>query len=236
MNNIGSLKEKTLHAQLKQFYCEAGGRTEVLIDGYIVDVLNGDRIVEIQTGSFSAIRTKLKRLLENHSVRLVYPIAGERWLLTPGNEEEDELIRRKSPKKENLYEIFGELVSFPSLINHDRFTFELAVISEELVRQRAKRRTRRNHGWQALDRRLVKVLATHTLVDAADFDIFLPETLPEAFTTRDLAELAKISRSLAQKTIYCLREMGRIQFIGRHQRFNLYSRGETGIARTYSGE
>ena len=225
MNIIGSLQEKTLHAQLKQYYCEAGGETEVLVAGYIVDVLNDDQIVEIQTGSFSAIRTKLYRLLENHSVRLVFPLTGIRWLLTSGIEE-DGLIRRKSPKKENLYEIFNELVSFPSLIIHDRFTFEVAVISEELVRQRAKRRTRRNHGWEFLDRRLVKVLATHVFSSAADFDVFLPETLPDSFTTRDLANLAKISRSLSQKSIYCLREMGQIKLIGSRQHFNLYTRCE----------
>ncbi len=236
MNIIGSLQEKTLHAQLKQYYCEAGGETEVLVAGYIVDVLNDGRIVEIQTGSFSAIKTKLNRLLENHSVRLVYPLTGERWLLTSGINEEDGVNRRKSPKKENLYEIFGELVSFPSLIHNDRFTLEVAVISEELVRQRAKRRTRRNSGWKFLDRRLVKVLATHVFSDAADFDIFLPETLPEAFTTRDLADLAKISRSLSQKSIYCLREMGQIKLIGSRQRFNLYTRCEAGNSITHIEE
>jgi hypothetical protein len=50
----------------------------------------------------------------------------------------------------------------------------------------------------------------------------IPATLPEPFTTTDLAEAISQPLWLAQKMAYCLREMGSITVVGKRGRGTLY--------------
>ena len=79
-NGIGVRQESSLHAALKEWYADPDDAVEVAVDGYQIDVISGELLVEIQTGNFSAMRVKLRRLLPAHPVRLVYPIAREKWI------------------------------------------------------------------------------------------------------------------------------------------------------------
>ena len=52
MNNgggIGTLQERSLHAAIKQLYNIPGAKTEVKVDGFVIDVVKGDLLIEIQT-------------------------------------------------------------------------------------------------------------------------------------------------------------------------------------------
>ncbi len=51
---INTYNEKSLHAALKVWYAGEEGRTEVPVDGYIVDVVLGEQLIEIQTASFAS--------------------------------------------------------------------------------------------------------------------------------------------------------------------------------------
>ena len=51
-NAIGELNERSLHRALKARYATPGSVTEQAVDGFVADVLIGDRIVEVHTGSF----------------------------------------------------------------------------------------------------------------------------------------------------------------------------------------
>jgi hypothetical protein len=99
MNNIGSLNEQPLHAALKKWYAGAEGRVAVLIDGFVIDVHLNNAIIEIQTGNFSSIKTKITQLVSDCNLKLVYPIAAEKWLLKYPEGESGRAITRKSPKK-----------------------------------------------------------------------------------------------------------------------------------------
>ena len=78
---IGSLKETSLHAALKDWAGKPGDRFEFPIDGYLIDIVRDDLLIEIQTRNFSMIKAKLERLLENHKVHLIHPIAQEKWII-----------------------------------------------------------------------------------------------------------------------------------------------------------
>jgi hypothetical protein len=69
------MQEKSLHAALKKWYARQDDRVEVNVDGFAVDIVCGNLLIEIQTRNFSALKRKLTMLTTNHSVRLVYPIA-----------------------------------------------------------------------------------------------------------------------------------------------------------------
>src|ERR1044072_9107255 len=77
-SRIGLLNEKPLHASLKQWYARPGDRFEVPVDGFIVDIVRDDLLIEIQTRNFSAISRKLSRLTRSYRVRLVYPVVQEK--------------------------------------------------------------------------------------------------------------------------------------------------------------
>ena len=81
MAGIGSLRETSLHASLKSWWAHPGDLLEAKVDGYVVDLLRGETVIEIQTGHFSAIRPKLHALLACRPVCLVHPIAVERWIV-----------------------------------------------------------------------------------------------------------------------------------------------------------
>ncbi len=81
-NGINTYNEKPLHAALKQVYALPGDQVEVKVDGYIIDLVRGDLLIEIQTGSFSPLKNKLARLVDTHPLRLVYPVPLEKWILT----------------------------------------------------------------------------------------------------------------------------------------------------------
>ena len=63
MPTIGLLNEKALHASLKQWYARPGDQLEVAVDGFVIDIVRDDLLIEIQTRNFSSIKSKLTNLV-----------------------------------------------------------------------------------------------------------------------------------------------------------------------------
>jgi hypothetical protein len=224
--DIGLLNEQPLHAALKTWYARPGARFEVQVDGFVIDIVQGDLLVEIQTGNFSAVKEKVNTLVRCHALRLVYPIAREKWLLKLPREEGRGTRRRKSPKRGRVEEVFKELVSFPELICSANFSLEVLLIHEEEVRCHDPVRRWRNRGWVTVERRLMDVVGRHLFQQPEDIVAILPADLPQRFTTMDMARAMGELRWLAQKIAYCLRKMGAIVEVGKHGRSKLYALGE----------
>ena len=213
--NIGVQNERSLHAALKDWYARPGDQIEAHVDGFIVDIVRADELIEIQTRNLGRLRRKLNALLENHRVRLVYPIAKEKWIVRTKGSKNKILGRRKSPKTGRLSDLFAELVGLPDLINHPNLTFECVLIQEEQIRRedgRAKWRWRRS---SLCDRKLIKVSETVTLERKEDFIRFLPKDLDEPFTSSSLAQELGESIHTARQITYCLRKMGTIRMVGK---------------------
>src|SRR3712207_1457974 len=134
MTGIGTLRETALHAALKTLYVQPGDLLEARVDGYVVDLLRGDLAIEFQTHNFHALRRKLERLVERRPVRLVQPIALERWIVKQNKAGEALPGRRKSPRRGHAAHLFVELVSLPRLLAHPNYTLELLLSREEEVR------------------------------------------------------------------------------------------------------
>ncbi len=58
MSNIGTLNEKPLHAALKEYYAKPDDQFEVSVDGFVIDIVQGDLLIEIQTGNFASINVE----------------------------------------------------------------------------------------------------------------------------------------------------------------------------------
>lgn len=223
-NHIGTLNEKPLHAALKTLLAISGDKLEVRVDGYVVDILRDDLIIEIQTRSFPNIRKKLKKLLDQYPVRLVYPVPEEKWIIKLDEEGGTQQSRRKSPKRGTYADIFTELVSFPSLVKRPNFSIELLLIQEEEFRIHDPDRAWRRRGWVTQERRLLKVVDQKLLQSPQDFAALLPASIQGEFTTTDLKPFFKKRPRLAGQMAYCLREMGAITVVGKRGRAFLYTR------------
>jgi hypothetical protein len=222
MSRIGLLNEKPLHASLKQWYARPGDRFEVPVDGFVIDIVRDDLLIEIQTRNFAAINSKLCKLTRSHEVRLVYPVVQEKWIVRSATGDSGMAVRRKSPKRGRLEDLFWELVSIPQLLSNPNFSLEVLMIRAEEVRRYDRRRKKwRRRGWVIEGRRLVDVLDRRLFGKSADWLAFVPDEL-HSFTTKDLATIAETNRELAQKMAYCLRHARMIELIGRQGRANLY--------------
>ena len=115
MRTIGTLSESPLHRALKEYYARPGAQFEVPVGGYIIDLVQADgELVEVQTGGFKPLRSKLERLLDYHPMRIVHPVA---------------IKKRRTARK--LLNIFEKLVSFPTLLTHPNLTLDVVFVREE---------------------------------------------------------------------------------------------------------
>jgi len=224
--DIGLLNEKPLHAALKSWYAQPGDQLEVAVDGFVIDIIQDELLVEIQTANFSGIRGKIRQLTKQYPLRLVYPVAQEKWIVKIPKADGDSRKRRKSPKRGRVVEIFKELVSFPELLNSPNFTLEVLLIQEEEIRRYDGRKGWRRRGWVTEERRLLEVIESHLFEQAADLWKLMPAGLPDAFTSADLAREMQISRRLSQQLAYCLRKTNLVEVIGKRERANLYAHSE----------
>jgi hypothetical protein len=221
------MSKTSLHTSLINWYAHPGDVIEARVDGYIIDVVRADELIEIQTRNFNKIKHKLGRLLENHTIRLVYPIAAEKWIIRENNNDPTELIKRKSPKHGRVEEIFNELIYIPELIKQPNFLIEVVIIKEQQKWERDGGGSWRRRGWSIADRVLVEIQNQYIFKSELDFIDLLPKSLPDPFTTRQISELSKISRKTAQKMVYCLRRMGGIKPVALPGKEKWYSIDET---------
>jgi hypothetical protein len=226
-SKICTLNEKPLHEALKRWYSQPGDLFEVPVDGSVADIVRGDLLIEIQTKNFTAIKRKLDKLIINHPVRLVYPIAREKWITKLADDGKSTLSRRRSPKRGTFEQVFYELVRLPGLLRDPNFSLELLLIEEEEVRRYDGVRGWRRRGWVTEERRLLRVVDRRILNSPEDMDAFIPETLAEPFSVNDLAKATNIDQRLAQKMVYCLRTMGRLAPVGKKVNAILYARVTT---------
>jgi hypothetical protein len=217
--------ETSLHRQLKAHYAGDDGRVEVVCDGYRIDAVRGDELIEIQHGSLAAIRDKVRKLLKRHAVRVVKPIVAEKLLVKLAKRGGAEIDRRRSPKRGKLLDVFDELVYFTRVFPHERLSLDVVLVEVEERRYpgRGKRRRRSERDYQIEDQSLVRIVAEHQFATAADLRRLLPRRMPRQFHTAHLAERLKAPRWTAQRIAYCLRQMGAVEVVGKSGNAILYS-------------
>jgi hypothetical protein len=162
--------------------------------------------------------------LEDHSVRLVYPIPRDKWVVRLADDGLSQLSRRRSPKHGGWLDVFHELVSFPGMMSAKGFSLELLLVDEEELRRPDHRPGWHRRGWLVAERRLVAVVDRLLLAKPADLARLLPVTLEEPFTVTDLTAAIGRPRRLAGRMAYCLREAGCLSIAGKQGNALLYVR------------
>lgn len=215
---FGTLRESTLHRDLKALVAAPGDRFEVAVEGFVVDVVRGDTCIEIQTGRFAAMGRKLDVLLATHHVHIVHPIATDTWI------ERLDHPRRRSPKHGCVHDVFAELASVPTMLDHPNLTIEVVLVELAAVKVPDDRLRRGRGGWRTVDRRLISVVSRHGLRTTADLLAMVPSGLPDTWTTADLASAGGMPRRTAQQMAYVLRVNGLVEDVGRDRGGTRYRR------------
>jgi hypothetical protein len=218
--------ETTLHRQLKEHYATDGALIEQRLGRYRIDVMQPNRLVEIQLGSLTAIRDKVAALLRKHRVLVVKPLVARKHIVKRRRRGGKIVSRRRSPKQGVLLDVFEELVHFTRVFPHRRLTLEVLLVEIEEWRYpgHGRRRWRRENDHQVEDQRLLDVLSIHSFHTATDLCRLLPPALPQPFHTAHIAEGLDVQRWVAQRMAYCLRQTGAIQPIGKLRGAWLYER------------
>lgn len=225
MSSIGTLSEKSLHAALKEWVAQPGDEFEVKIGRFVIDVVRGEQLIEIQTRHLYAMKRKLTVLLDEHPIRLLHPIPQSKWIVKQ-TAAGSRISRRKSPKRGKLLDIFNELVRIPHLLNHPNLTIEVLLTHQEEIWRDDGKGSWRRRGQSIFDKRLIDVVDHAVYSSAADYLAVLPESLPMPFTNKQLAKQLKCNSRLATQITYTLRQMELLELAGKDGRSNLYQSKE----------
>lgn len=221
---IGTLRERSLHARLKRLYAEPGDCVEEKVGGYWVDIRRGDEVIEIQTGNFGGMKRKVAALLETRPVRVVHPIAAEKWITRLAADGATVVARRKSPKRGTVYDLFDELVSFPHFFLNPLFSIEVVLVKEEEIRCEDGLGSWRRKGRSIRDHLLLDVAGIHVFRGPGDFLKVLPPAWTGPSTNKELAKDLKQPHFRIARMTYCLDRMGLIRRVGKQGNAILFER------------
>jgi hypothetical protein len=206
-NHIGTLNERSLHAALKEHLTQPGDQLEARVDGYVIDIVRGETLIEVQTGGFFPLRRKLTALCQIHPVHLYAPIAQRKYILRL-DPEGNRLSRRKSPRKGSAFDLFNELLSLRACLPHPNLWLHVLLCEIEEVWVNDGNGSWRKRYWSLTDQRLLNVQSEIVLHSGDDFLGLLPPGLPQPFTNTDLSKHANCRARLAGKATYALSAMG----------------------------
>ena len=212
---IGTLGEKQMHAAIKRFICPNEHCHEVKIDGssgcikpscdednnekkqkkrrFVADILEGNTIYEIQTGSFGPLREKIQWILDNtsYNVMLIHPIAETKWvsfISTDGNIGQ----RKKSPRKGKLFDIAPELYYLRDFLSSPRFSLVILMMEAEQYKKNTVKDDRKRPRYKKYELIPISLLRAHIFKELSDYSCFIPVTLPERFTVKQYSAETKI--------------------------------------------
>lgn len=223
-SGIGTLAEKSLHAFVKHHIEPNALNHEIKLMGYHVDIFNAQGIVEIQTRQLYKLKAKLDVLLMEYPVTIVHPIPATKTLVWVDPITYEATKERKSPKRGSIYDAVRELYGLKDRIGHHNLSITLIFYD--------MRETRWLNGWSAdrkkgsirHDREPVAWIETITFGSKFDYLMFLPESLSEPFTVKDVAQATPLNERNASLLVGLLKHLKLIEQVGKKGRAYLYQR------------
>lgn len=150
--------ETSLHRTLKAHYAADESQIEVRVGAFRIDAIDAcGRLVEVQHAGLGAIRNKVAKLLEDHSVRVVKPIVANKWIHTLDQKSLKVTRKRRSPKRSSHLDVFASLLHFTQVFPHPRMTLEVPLLDIIETRVPEKKRRVRAKQYRVLDQTIVSV-------------------------------------------------------------------------------
>ena len=239
-DGIGRLGEKQMHAAIKRFICPDASCHEVIIDGscrciardknennkkrkFVADVLEDDTITEIQTGSFAPLRDKIKWILENtsYNIILIHPVAATKWVNIIDGKSGEISKRYRSPKRDGLNSVAGELYYIREFIASPRFSLVLLMMeAEQYKKELGSAKRKRYEKYELIP---VNLLSAHVFKGVNAYKCFIPNGLDEQFCVKQFSALSKIRGRDAYSIVHTLCDIGLLREDGKIGRAAAYT-------------
>lgn len=226
LHQIGTLKEKTLHAVIKSYIEPDESKQEIKLGRYYVDILNDSGIIEVQTQNFNLLRKKLDAFLPEHTVTIAYPMIATKWLYWIDEETGEVSKKRKSPLKGSYYRCFAELYKIKQYLTNSNLRIRLMLIDMEEYRMLNGWSADKKKGSTRYDRVPLSVIEEYTVSAAEGFQKLIPPTLGETFTSKDFAREAKVTLRQTQCGLNILHHVGAVKRVGKKGNAYIYKRSE----------
>lgn len=221
---IGTLAERSLHAVLKYWVQPDDRCHEIPLDGFVADCFDGERVTEIQTGSFSHMGRKLAAFLPKYPVTIVYPLTREKRLIWIDPESGETTKPRRSPRRGRFSDALPELFWIAEHIPHPALSIQLVMVDVEEYRMKDGWGNGGKRGSHRAERLPVTLGESLLLRTPADFAALLPAELPEMFTTTEVGHLVGQKGRTLGRSIGFLYKIDAIQRIGKRGRAFLYQK------------
>lgn len=181
-----------------------------------------DGIIEIQTGNFDRLRAKLSVFLPVARVTVAYPIPHTRQLITLDSATGEIVSSRKSPKTGGFFHAFTELYKIKSLLTHPSLSIRLMLVDVDEYREIIPKSRRNRRGVARLERVPVALFGEMIVGGEAGYVALVPDSLPDAFSSRDFAAATGLRLYEAQRALNVLAFTGAVQEAGKSGRMKLY--------------
>jgi len=224
-NQIGTLSEKTIHAVVKNYYEPDENYQEIPILGKCADIYNKEgKIIEIQTRSWSLLKPKLDVFLGEYDVTLVLPIPDHKQIIWIDPDTGELCKPGPNRKYGSPYMAFREMYTIRDYLNNPNLHIRLLmmdVIEYKLLTGKSK--DRKKYGSERYDRIPTDLNDEIILNIPGDYMQFVPDNLPEEFTSKDFSRCAEIPPRITGMVLGILCRMNIIYKTGdKINRFYLY--------------
>lgn len=203
-SNIGGLGEKTMHLAFKYFFEENSDFHEVPVGKYYADILKDQRIFEIQTANFCSFRKKLAQVSKEYPVTVVHPIVQTKRLFWTNTESGEICGGRISPKHEDIYTAFRELVHIRELLHRENLSFCFPVVDCEEYKLLCGWDAQRKKGSVRYKLIPTQLVGFYEFDSAFAFATLLPRSENEYLTVKSVSKLIKKSPSVASPFVNTL--------------------------------
>ena len=220
--SIGTLSEKTLHSFLKYYLEPCDDFHEVALEGYYADIMRDGCIIEIQTRAFDRLRDKLSVFLQDHPVTVVYPLIANKTYFVTDSESGEVSRGRKSPKHQDIYDIFDELYKIKAYLTNENLYFHFVLLDVCEYRKTVKKSRKNHKGYETVERIPERIIDEIYIDGARDLASLIPPSLDTPFTSLDFAKAIGKQRAVAQTALNVLCHVGVTKKVGKVKNAYLY--------------
>ena len=254
--HIGTLREKRLHAAVKLYLCpdetcherpvadlrpedESSQKSRRMV----ADILRDGHIMEVQTGGFFPLKSKIEWYLTHTPCRVtvVHPIPAVKYLSWINPSDGSIISRSKSPKRGRVRDVAKELYWLSDFIGNPRLSVRILLLEIEEYRLADGWSKDKKRGSNRYERFPTALLGDVTLTTPADYAAyFLPPALsaPDAegnypvFTAAAYAKATGIRGRATYGMIHLLEKLGLVEEqeekVGRSKTYRVCPRREDG--------
>lgn len=213
-NSIGTLSEKSIHLEIKNYLEPRKEYQEVKVGNYIADIKRDNEIFEVQTQQFKNLISKLNYYIKNrYNITIVYPLIQEKYINWIDPISTEIVERRKSSYKKYIQDIFKELYWIKDYIANEQIKLKIITLTAEEYKYLDGYGQNQKYKATKIDKVPSKIINEINIQSVNDFKIFLPDTLPKEFTSKDFQKYTRSRSKYLGSGLKILREIGVIKVV-----------------------